>query len=87
VGRGQEACPADDQAGGERVWGEGGSPTAEELCRPRVLLSHLPLWRPAGSECGAERSAAAGRMRYMQRLTFQTMLDSQVCREGGCGRV
>jgi hypothetical protein len=38
--------------------GEGGTPRVrhrdveEEECRPRILLTHIPLWRPVGTGCG-----------------------------------
>ena len=40
-------------------------------------MTHVPLWRPAGVDCGPERRGGGG-LRYMQRLTFQTMLGPEV---------
>ena len=41
-------------------------------CRPRVLLSHIPLYRPEGTHCGPGRAQDNGYIRYIVQYSFQT---------------
>lgn len=48
-------------------------------CRPRVLLTHIPLWRPSGTGCGEVGRAAGNKeITYMLRYTFQTTVEEEL---------
>jgi hypothetical protein len=47
---------------------------SEESPLPRLLFSHIPLWRPPGTVCGAVRESARP-IRQGRGLNYQNLLD------------
>ena len=49
----QDRLASEDREGDSRgVRHHGVEEEEEEWCRPRILLTHIPLWRPVGTGCG-----------------------------------
>lgn len=44
---------------------------------PRILLTHIPLYRPPGTSCGAERESSNS-LTQGSGLNYQNMLDSKI---------
>ena len=47
-------------------------------CRPRILLTHIPLFRPEETHCGLGRAKGNGFIRYLLRFTFQTTVAKEL---------